>query len=358
MRYGPRIRALAQKYKQFFADPSPGQLLATICPYTFPMDYAAYGLPDRPLSSWNFDTQMEAYVAYAVARHNAFLEHTKDLDNDYVPALNLNFGYGVHSAYFSGAEVIQGEETSWTRPVLTDWDGLDALRMDENNPWLQKILSGYRYLKAQCGEECALSAFCNAGPGDMANAIRGDALFTDLYDAPEQVHALMRRCVDAAIWLEEAIGQVIGGVEGGTVTANVWFPGKAPYLSEDFSDLCSPAQYEAFGAVHTARFLAHFQGGYIHHHAKGAHIHAQLAKLPHLKLLEQSWDPNCSRPVERLPELFEAHEGLPLMIRCHARDVYEHIGELTQGRVVIMLNVDDVAQGREVMRFIRKHSIL
>ncbi|HML46327.1 MAG TPA: acetyl-CoA C-acyltransferase [Clostridia bacterium] len=146
--------------------------------------------------------------------------------------------------------------------------------------------------------------------------------------------------------------------EGGTVTANVWFPGKAPYLSEDFNDLCSPALYDAFGARHTARFLEHFQGGYIHHHAKGAHIHARIAKLPHLKLLEQSWDPNCSRPVDRLPELIEAHNGLPLMIRCHARDVYEHIGELTQGRVVIMLNVDDVAQGRETMRFIRKHSIL
>jgi Uroporphyrinogen-III decarboxylase len=358
MQYNRRIQDLAKKYEQFFSDPTVGQILATICPYTYPMDYGAYGLKSKRLDAWDFDTQMKEYAEYTVAQHNAFLSHTKDLDNDYVPAVNMNFGYGVHSAYFTGAPVIFGEETSWTRPYLTDWEMLEGLKPDKNNAWFQKIFEGYRYLRELCGEDCAISAFCNAGPGDMANAIRGDNLFTDLYDEPENVHALMDKCVDAAIWLEEAIHSITGDVLGGQVTANVWFPGRAPYLSEDFNDLCSPKQYAEFGAKHTERFLAHYKGAYIHHHAKGAHIHAQIAKLPYVKLLEQSLDPNCPRPVDRLPALFEENAGLPLMIRCHARDIYEHIDELKLGRVVIMLNIDTLDEGREVMRFIRKHSII
>ena len=54
MSYSARLTELAAKYKQFFADETPGQILGMICPYTFPMDYAAYGIPDRPLSSWDF----------------------------------------------------------------------------------------------------------------------------------------------------------------------------------------------------------------------------------------------------------------------------------------------------------------
>jgi len=359
MDYNNKILMLASKFAQFFSDTTRGQILAIICPYTFPIDYDAFGLPDRRLDSWDFDTQLKAFVEYNVKRHRAFMDVVGSIDNDYVPAMNLNFGYGVHSAYFSGAPVIMGNDTSWTRPFLTDWSMLGNLRMGETTYWYRKIMEGYKYLVKMQDGDYAISGFANAGPGDMANAVRGDALFTDLYDAPEEVHSLMGKCSDAAIWLEESIARLVGaGPAGGSVTANCWFPGSAPYISEDFNDLCSPAQYEQFGRRYTRKIIDHFGGAYIHHHAKGAHIHGLIANLPGLKMLEQSWDPQCSPPIERLEELFEMHQTLPLMIRCHARDVYKHIEGLKRGRVVIMLNVDSLQQGREVMRFIRRHSKL
>jgi hypothetical protein len=287
------------------------------------------------------------------------MDYTKDLDNDYVPALNLNFGYGVHSAYFTGADVIMGAETSWTHPWLADWGMLDDLCMDENNCWFRKIIEGFGYLKEfQSGDYC-ISGFSNAGPGDMANAIRGNDLFTDLYDEPEMVYTLLDKCADAAIWLEEAVRNTAGIASAeGSVTANCWFSQHSLYLSEDFWDLCAPEQYEAFGERYTQKIIGHFGGAFIHHHAKGAHIHASLAKLKGLSLLEQSWDPSCSRPVDRLDELMEIHQAnnLPLMICCHANDVYEHINEMKRGRVVLMLRADNLEQSKDVMRFIRKHS--
>jgi len=358
MSYGARIHALSEKYRQFFADDTPGQILAIICPYTFPMDYAAHGFADRGLDTWDFDREIKAYMEWCVGRHRAFMRHTKGLDNDYVPAMNVNLGYGVHSAYFTGANVRFGTETSWTRPWLADWSKLNDLKQDPDTLWFGRILEAYDHLADLCDGDYALSAFANAGPGDMANAIRGDDLFTDLYDHPDEVHALMDKCADAFIWLEESIRARIGTVVSGEVTANVWFPGRAPYLSEDFNDLISVEQYEAFGVVHTQRVLDHFGGAYIHHHAKGAHVHARIARLRHLTMLEQSLDPNCSPPIDRLESLLDMHAGLPLMIRCHARDVYRRIEALKRGRVVIMLNVDSLDEGRDVMRFIRGHSVI
>jgi hypothetical protein len=351
-----KIQDLVEKYRQFFADPSPGQILATICPYTFPIPYGP--LKDRPLASWDFERDLRAYAEYAHRRLLAFLTYTQGLENDYVPALNPHFGYGVHSAFFTGAEVILGEETSWTHPWLTSWDQLDSLVQDENTPWFRRILACYDYFLHLCDGQYVLSGFGNAGPGDMANAIRGNDLFCDLYDAPGQVHALMDKCADATIWLEGAIQKKIGPVAGGCVTANVWFPGQAPYLSEDFSDLCSAEQYRDFGFAHAEKILRAFGGAYIHHHAKGAHVHPHIARLPGLKMIEQSLDPNCPPPLARIGEIFEENAGVPLMIRCHARDVYRHIQDLKGGRLVIMLNIDTLEEGREVMRLIRKHSIL
>ena len=358
MDYNNKLLALADKHKQFFADKQPGQILAIIPPYTFDIDYSAFGLPGRPLDSWDFN-DIRSFVEYEVKRQRAYDEYVKDLDNDYIPTLNLNFGYGVHSAYFTGAEVIMGKETSWTKPWLADWDMLDDLHHDENNLWFQRIMEGYRYLKEFQDGDYTISGLANAGPGDMANAIRGDELFLDLYDEDAPVHRLMDLCADAAIWLEESIHKIIGPqLKGGAVTANCWFPGYCPYISEDFSDLCSAELYEKFGRKHTQKIIDHFGGGYIHHHAKGAHVHQAMASLPGLSLLEQSWDPNCSRPIDRLPELIQMHNkcGLPLMTRCTADDVYTYIDELMQGRVVLMLNIDNLEQGHEVMKFIRSHS--
>jgi len=361
--YSRKIEELIKKYRQFFSDPSPGQILATICPYTFQIDYDAFGLPYRRLDSWDFDRQMKEFAETAVKSQLAFMDVTDGLDNDYVPAVSMNFGYGVNSSYFTGAKVIMGDDTSWARPVLTDWENLSNLKTDRNTYWFQKILEGYHYLKDLCGGgSILLSAFCNAGPGDMANAVRGDALFYDMYDEPDYVRLLMDKCADAAIWLEEELNGLIGQINGGAVTANVWFPGNAPYLSEDFNDLCSPELYREFGRVYTQRILDHFGGAYIHHHAKGRHIHGDIASLRQLHMLEISWDPNCPKPVDDLAGLFEIHndggKNLPLMIRCRAEDVFEHIDELKRGRVVIMLNVDNLEQGKEVMRLIRKNSII
>ncbi|MDR1538872.1 MAG: hypothetical protein LBU32_12925 [Clostridiales bacterium] len=355
-----KLATLRAKYAQFFSDRTPGQILATICPYTFSLDYKSFGLPDRGYDSWDYGAQMREFIEYAAKRHRVFMEFTKSLDNDYFPALNLNFGYGVNSAYFTGQPVKMGVETSWTDPYLSDWSMLERLAVDEGAYWVGKIMEGYQILKEICDGSFAISSMANAGPGDMANAVRGNDLFTDIYDEPELVRELMDKCADAAIWLEEKLQRFTrcDAAGDGSVTANVWFPGNAPYISEDFNDLCSRQSYEEFGRVYTQKIISHFEGGYIHHHAKGRHIHPAVAMIDGLKLLEISLDPKCPRPVDDLPRLFEEHDGLPLMIRCHAKDLPERIGDLKLGRVVIMLNIDTLDEGREAMKLIRKNSII
>ena len=358
MEVSASISELAKKYKQFFSDTTKGQIVTTICPYTYELDYASFdpALANRPFSSWDYDKDLDAFADFQIKRHDVFMEHVKGLDNDYVPAIHVGAGYGVNSAFFSGQEVIMGDDTSWTLPFIKDWADMAKLEMNENNPWYQKLLAVTRRFVEQSDGRYAVSAFSNAGPGDLSNALRGDEIFYDLYDEPDYIHELMDKSADATIWLEESLHRIIGDVCGGSVTANVWFPVHAPYLSMDFNDLCADEIFRTFDRPRTQRIINHFGGAYIHHHAKGFHIHKSIAEIENLSMLEISLDPNCERPIDHMDELMEMHGDLPIMIRCHANDVYENIEALKKGRVAIMLNIDNLEQGREVMKFIRKHS--
>ena len=358
MDYNQKLKNLAAKYNQFFSDPTPGQILVNICPYTYDLDYAAFGVKERPLSDWNFDTEALEFAKVKKQCHDVFLDYTKDLDNDYYPALSVGMGYGVHSAFFSGEEVIMGDDTSWTHPCVESIADVERLKMDDNNYWYRKVLEIAQYFIDMQNGEYAVAGFGNAGPGDMANALRGNEIFYDIYDDPDLVHALMAKCVAPTIWLEKSIQKLTGDVFGGSIAANCWFPGRVPYLSGDFNDLCSADIFCEYDLQYMQQIIDAFDGAFVHHHAKGLHVHRDFARLKNLKLLEISWDPNMPRPVDMLPDIYEMNNGVPLMIRCTAQDVFKYIDQLKASRTVLMLNIDNLEEGKEVMKLIRKNSII
>lgn len=356
MSYNQKITDKIAKFKQFFEDKSPGQILAIIPPYTFDVDYTRWGIEPRTLNSWDFDTQLDAFADYNIRKVQCYNEYTKDLDNDHIPALSAQMGVALYSAYLTGGDVTFGEETSWTHHVVNEWEELVNIKIGQDNNWLRTILHITKRYVDSCDGSYATSTLSHFSPTDMANALRGNNLFYDYYDEPQKVHELLDKCADATIWMEKEMRKIVKPIAGGTVTANVWFNGGAPFLSEDVADLCSPDLYRDFGFKYTQKVIDSLGGAYIHHHAKGFHVHGEIARLAGLKLLEISWDPNCPRPIDHLEEVFECSNGMPLMTRCTAADVYEKIDVLKKGRIILMLNIDSLEEGGEVMRFIRKHS--
>jgi hypothetical protein len=356
MSYKAYFTQKVEKYKTFFEDKSPGQILALICPYTFDLDYTQWGIEDRPLNSWDFGTQTREFMEYQVRRLRCFLEYTRELDNDYMPSVNGSLGIGMNSAYFSGADIVIGEDTSWIHPVIHEWEDLYSLKLDQGNKWFRLLQQMTAYSVELCEGDYAPATFTHFAPFDMANALRGNQLFYDFYDHPEKVHELMNISADAIIWLEMELRKLVKSVLGGTVSGSMWFPGEAPFMSEDATDLCSAQLFKEFGFPYTQKVIDALGGTYIHHHAKGMHVHGEIAKLKGLKTLEISWDPNCPRPIEHLPEIYEWNGDVPLQTRCTAADVYKYIDDIKRGRIVLMLNVNSLEEAGEVVRFIRKHS--
>lgn len=358
MEYNKRIERAVERYRQLFADKTPGQILVSVCPYTFPDASRWMTHRDVPLNQWNPMTDAKKMAENAVDGLREFLQLTAPIEDDFIPALGANYGIGLFSAVWTDANVKAGIDTSWVEHVLTDYSQLDQLQLDiENNRWCHFIREYTETLLHHQDGDFAIGAFPNFAPSDMANALRGNDLFYDLYDEPENVERLLERSADVIIQIAEFTNRLGGDVLGGTATGSMWVPGASLFMSEDAADMCSNEIYETFFRKHTQRILNHFGHGYIHHHALGWHNHRSISELENLDVCELSWDPNCPRPIDHIEEVI-AHTDPDkvLQIRCTCADVHEHIEGLKKGRMHIMLNTTSVEEAAETVRFIRRHS--
>lgn len=358
MSYSKQITEKVSKYKTFFADKSLGQIMVIIQPYTFSIDYSPLGQMDGKagLHHWDFDVEAKEFMERQIRRLQYFIEYTKELDNDYIPVVTPGLGIGIHSAYYSGADIIFGEDTSWVHPVIHDWNDLDNLELNHDNKWFKLLKYMLSYSCDICDGSYVPGTHGHFAPADMANALRGNQLFYDFYDSPEEVHKLMDKSADAIVWLQKELSKQIIPVEAGSAVAGIWLPGDSLFMSEDAPDLCSPQIYTEFCRPYTQKVIDAVGGAYIHHHAKGEHVHNEIAKLTGLHTIEISWDPNCPRPIDHIVQIYEQNNGLPIKTRCTVADVYEKIDQIKQCRIILMLIINSLEEGREVMKFIRKHS--
>lgn len=115
----------------------------------------------------------------------------KRFNGETFPMFDPNLGPDVYAAFY-GAELTYGEVTSWSHPIIHDWDDLDKLKLDMGNEYFTTI----EQLMHCAIEKCAgksLVGYTDLHPGeDCAMAWRGsEQLCMDLILAPEQVKRMM-----------------------------------------------------------------------------------------------------------------------------------------------------------------------
>jgi hypothetical protein len=342
------------RWQRFITDPKPGNILVNMATWDMNLKVDIEG--NTPLESWDSPSYCTAYADYQTAYLKAEIELTKHIDDDRLPMLNPGIGIALNSLYFADGKMDVSAGTTWRHPVINEWDNLNNLHLDPENPWFQGITAmNQRYLTAFDGDYC-VQTFSHFGPMDMANALRGNDLFTDFYDSPDEVHQLMKKTVEATLWLENEQRNIVPMINGGTAIWGTWMPGNAVFMSEDATDLCAPAIFREFGKPYTEQISTAGGGCWIHHHAKGLHVHDEIAKVDGLRMTELSWDPNCPRPIDNLEKLFAQNNGIPLMTRCTPRDIYEKIDIMKQGRLILMLSAASLDEAVDAITFLRKHT--
>lgn len=139
-----------------------------------------------PAERW-LDAQYQAELTLAILSNREFL-------GDTMPIAYPNLGPSVFSALY-GCPLHFGDfGTSWTEPILEDWDQVDCLQLDWSSPYLKKLQElTDAFLEIGKGKFITGMSTWHPG-GDCVASLRGaEDLALDMLFHRDKVRALLSR---------------------------------------------------------------------------------------------------------------------------------------------------------------------
>ena len=351
MRLCPHLDEVIARAKRFCGDDGAGGALINIDLHGsgFPL------VPRTPLHRWSFPRDLRPFLDEQIAILEETWAKKEGVDDDAIPCLYPRFGIAEHSA-FVGGEVEYGADTSYAHPCIREWADLDRLELRADSPWLRMVVDGLAYLVDRSAGGFAVMQRGSMAPLDLANALRGNDLFMDFYDCPEEVHRLLDFCTRACRFYIDAQRRVLPDFHGGVISGcYVWMPGDSfGHLSEDASVLCSAAQYREFGRPYTARLVEPFNHAFMHLHTAGARTFRDITSIEHLDYFELANDPNTPRGIEVLREHRALFAGKIVKLFVTFEEIRAHVDFLRQVRTILFCTVRDAQEGRAAVEFVRR----
>lgn len=158
-----------------------------------------------------------------------------------------NLGPEIYSAFY-GSPLEYGDVTSWSEPIIKDWDQLADLKLDMQHETFLKIEELTRHALERCPGK-ALVGYTDIHPGvDCAAAWRDpQQLCFDMIEAPEKVEELIAIALSGFETVYNHFDEMLKAHQQLSVS---WLGipsfGRMHIPSCDFASLISPDMFERF----------------------------------------------------------------------------------------------------------------
>jgi hypothetical protein len=312
----------------------------------------------KRLDSWGLPGSMKEYLDYRLDLFLDYWAKRKDIDDDMIPAIAPWYGIAEHTAFIGGTADF-GDETSWHHPFILDWkEDRHKARLDEKNTWLRLVINGIEYLSEKCDGSYALKLRGGEGAMDIANMARGNEMFYDFYEYPEEFHEFLDFCAQAARFTLTKQAEAAGRYMDGIITGfDVWLPGNSTgHLSEDASVMISPEQFREFALPHTNKITSGFDHVFMHTHSAGSHNIPEIAKIDNLDYLEISNDPNAPRSIEIYKQIADKLDGMTVVISISIDEMKDNMEFLSDKKTILWHDADTLEDAGEAIAVARSIS--
>lgn len=295
------------------------------------------------------------YYDAKIAYLQEYYRKREQVEDDCLPELFVHLGTGAGGAVFGEGEVLFSEDTSWFHPASDSYSALTARDPAKFTSWGNRFLEIVQYVTGRA-HGLTVAPFMHFSPLDAANALRGNEVFYDFYEQPEQLTGLLKYCKLVVENFHSRLMDICGSVQGGQSMWNVWIPGaRAVSFMEDTSNLCSPQIYRDFGRAYTASLISKFRGGFIHNHMLGRHQFANIASIPGLGVMNIANDPKCARVAECLPEIL-ADTKAPINFECTYPEFMDILENNVGLKAIAWVHCENASQARLAVAAARKYS--
>lgn len=279
-------------------------------------------------------------------------------DDDSITCMSLGWGTGVTACCFTGGNAVFEECTSYsTDTFVKTWDDIDRLRFDPDNRWVRYCLEYWRGVAAVYSGGVALTPHDFRSPLDLANDLRGNRLFMDMYDAPDQVDRLVDACTTMII---EAIGFMRREIPLlAHAPSGVWgMATSSPdmiFINGDPIDLVSVEMGERFNHPYIERLAAKVGPVFFHHHTLGVSRVSSVSRIRGIIVQNFIYDRKCPKILDILDdEWIEASNRVPIHVcqnLTEAKDLDAVLEKMSRGRFIVQCHT---ATREECERLIAK----
>lgn len=357
------IKSRTEKQLKFFNQKEGNLLLFTEYGSTSTSDPAYINIiegqnPSKafPYANWPYDKEFigkHAYnlgIQYVQFARGAASYHS-EVGDDWVPYIWVSWGTGGDTALLTGGEedvIFYDGYSTFKEPVIKDWKDFDKLKLDLDNFWIRNLREFWRGVESAYdldGVTVSPSQF--RAPMDFAHELRGNSLFYDFYDHPDEVDALIDFCTDSIIKIYRHLQEefpILRNAPGGT-----WgtvFGKDTLWLNGDPVDLISNKLGRRFFVPSIEKLIEEIGGVFLHHHSIGYKKTKMLSQIENLSLHEIAQDPNGPKVLDFIDdEMIEASHRVPIKLDANIFEVdamAQLMEKLSQGRFILYVGIGDV----------------
>jgi hypothetical protein len=329
-----------------------------------------------PYSNWPYDKEFIGSHAYDLGIQytqmaSASAQYHAQIGDDWVPYIWVTWGTGGDAALLTGGEhdvVFHEGYSTFKEPVIKDWSDLTNLTLDLDNFWIRSMREFWRGVESAYElEGVTVSPAQLRTPLDFAHELRGNDLFTDFYDHPDEVNALLDFCTDSIIQVYRHLQDefsILKTAPGGTW--GVVFGRDTLWLNGDPVDLISNPLAKKFFIPSIEKLVAEIGGILLHHHSIGYKKAPLLSQISNLPLQEIAQDPNGPRVLDHIDEaMISASLQTPIKLDANILEVEaidDLMARLAEGRFIIYLGIgeqgwyasENILKYRELLKSLRK----
>lgn len=280
------------------------------------------------------------------------------IGDDFISMWYPYFGIAIHHAFFGG-KVEFHNDTSFACPVIEEACEFEDLKYNLDNIWVKRLKEALLYCREH-GEGILLASVRGGnGPLDMANGVMGDNLFTEMIEDEENMHRVMKICMDSCDAMYTLQQECASQVLGGTIAAqgNLWMPRPMfGHISTDAGQMVGPKFYEMFDKPYIEQLAEKYEGFLLHTHMMGWQMYDCFAKTKGIKFIRPVNDPNSPDMITKIDELLELSEEKVLMLTVGKSELAEIVPKLKNRRCVLELQAENPEEAKEQLDLV--HNLL